>query len=1593
MGLWDFDWAGDTAKKLFNVLDKAGYAITDYAVKPVTRPVLALAYDSANVFDYLIADAYEGVFKPKEHRERLKREGAFGYLAEFGRQSIIANVVRGGDLGTGYLPAGTAGTAAMQRTFEDRAKIGKLPFTLGRGLAHPGVKLGLYSQDSWLHTAISGGVDAYKVFKNPTDVFNWLNVLKPAGTASASRVATANNKITQKQAFAELFDDLQERVLRTKEDVALTKRPLTEAEQLEAAHFNELTRRTVPNTSIDVDDPLLAGTKRSVNAYDSGMVYESLRPVVNDVLAGRLNEAGVVRDIAPYMIQNNYQRWKATAHGTEWAQELLDGVRSGELNAGQIWRTMLNREGPQAAAMLVTELKNPAATIDDVWRVLDQAVESFEPGFNLRKIGRTTIDAVRTGDGFVIKNEFQERGWRQLEMLPESTRVGLSNVAQSAKNLDNMMGSFGFDLASRNDWLSKFFVAASQSKDELFVFLREFEYVAVGDQLRQLTAPGTNKQLLDNDTIRELTSWTQKLADEVRSYTLNDVGENVPLPWIVGDGKGPLRYTQIMGDDYFIMPPRMVNEIIRITGSVGRFMEQGKAIPVLGKGFVAQDAMRKAAIAYMANYWKPARVAKPSHLVRIIPEEVLRGAASGIFEHPMEQLLAMTRWRGQSVTMGRDVLGRVVEGKIPNVVKMYKKVDDLSEKLAEAMRYQKDAAQGIELTRKQQKLVAQIDDLSKQISDLNAKIEADPQAIWDVLIGPRSRGALASATGEYAASYLQMVRRGVMQLPDKTLTSEKGAWVKGLAHQIVDMAYNQDYRRIAQQKLFDDDLININGVTKSVAGHIADGTTHPYTGQALDNDLDAVILWLFQGDGRRLFDGYFDNLANLKPGYKAGGYDNYATAAERVYTILNNDIAWITGFDQTLLDVISTGMFDGQRAVFRETTGRGKVNAELSKWIANTFINQPHSPRRVQFFPERMMTQQNMFTRQPLGVKNLWDKALRFYFEEAYGRASDFFARSPSWKANYWNRMEELVSLMTPEDAKRAVAMARKAKLTETRIERMEIQARLANGTGDLASADELSKIYAVEATNDLLYNANKRSLFGQQHRIMFGFFEAWREVTSTWLKLSAMNPRIPRNVAQFVDAQQDQGSFQTNYNGRQVFELPLTGKLAQFFIGKDRGIVRNFTVGTNAVNIALQMRPGFGPVMQVAVDQLLPNEPDYSWLREQIFPFGRTSNFETLFPLPPWVSQMAQGLDLLPGTKNNELVSDLAQWLTNYENNEYKKKAEIRAWQYLVSTYPDRYLGVDGMGKAKDEAEEIALKVTTLRGALAWAGPGAPITTWIANTEKGSINLAIVMDDLRRREDTAAKQGRPTFDVFGEWLKFWGANVWAYTGSLTESNIGGRLASREFNEWAQTNKKTIDRYPLSAGYLGPRSGDRSLDAWLEQSQAGWLKTKSLDDAIQYSQQQLGNYLYYSERDRLRNLMNPQQFAHPDVRRHMAERLNQIQSALPDFVKPGQSGAFATDRNNKQVLELRAIANNPDLQQNRTAQSLKEYFALVDQSIANTMRQNPKINIGNWTSHKDAAGLRIYIDSVLAPNLIAKNPDFRDVYEQVLSFQFVLDDE
>jgi hypothetical protein len=1570
-----YKWADKFLSSIVpNAIEKPIVEFDKKVIRPAVRYATAASMDAGSLLAWTGGEVWRNLTFQKPPKESPKE-----FLDKFTDQFIYGRMVKDDmDLGTGYIPGGRARYLADVGVAEERARVGAHSFTFGRAGLYPFVKANIIEEDSLPWKIATGIIDMAVAVKNPLDPFNMTPSYRPSGTSAASRVGPGGTSIVSKKQFVEQFENLERQVLAARQEVQATGRSLTKTEQDLAAKYADLTDNMAPNRTIEVPDPI-SGVAR-VPGHEGGTVYGRWRPLMDKALADAHNNMGAVRDVAPSLITNRYKQWRQSAEGTEWAQSLIDNVKSGELNEGEIWRTILNHEGIGAAARLAEAARKPGATTNDILNVVDELTSTFDQGFNIRNLGRSNYDTFRSGQGYVVKTQIQKFS-RLAEVLPENTKIGYGDPDQSARNLDDLMGVFGFKPAERNKWLTDFSAVINGNKSEFFEFMNRFQSEAIGQRLSQIEIPFSGgERFFTKDEIGQITSWANKLRDEITYYAYDDMMDKVPFAWFDGNGFGPARLSQQMADNYVVIPPQIVDDLVRVFGKMGGFLTTATEAPLVGKGFATYDEARRVLLSYVTDVWKPRVVAKPSHTFRLGIEEMFRVNTRGIMEHPTEWIYSIFR-----KTMQRDAMGNVIPSKIPDWEKFYKDLAEAEANLMHAQDIQLRANQAVQLTKEEQAYLKLLPKLDKEYNDLLAQAPNFEAKIYESLVGPRSRGANVM-TNEYAPLMEMSLRRGTAQFANKV--DDPQVWKNGMAQEITDMFMNPDYRRIAGQRLLPEDTITINGVTKKIDAHIKDGAIHPYTNQPLDNDLDAVKLWLFSGSGREYFNQYFENAYNLKPAYQNGGFDNYSVASQRVDEIFDNDIAHVTGGDKTLLEVVATGQYQGSRAVFRDGTGRGTVSPELADWIGNKFIALPHSPKLIITHPY-MGFEPDLFPRKNIFTKfaSALNTGYRFYFENIYGRVSDTFARSPLWKASYWNRMEELVVNMAPDDAKQLVSAANKANLLPSRLSRIAVQAELANGKGTLEGAERLAAAFATKTTNDIMVR-NPRGLISNQHKILVPFFNAFVESATTWMTATAQNPKIIRNTARLYDGAEQNGYITKNQYGDTVIELKGTGALASWLTRADQPI-SDFQVNVRNMNILTQMRPGVGFVVQYVLDKILPPTPNYDWLREYASPYGAPRPAEggvaTPF-IPPFLNQMLSYF----GTDKKKFDDAFQAFFGDPRQTEYYRRGVVAMHQYLINRHGEKYVGIEGWNESVEDAQQMMDIIQPYRAFIAAVGPGAPTTEYLAKTKVGLVPRNIVMRDLTVKEERARKEGRPAHTAFGEWLDTWGDMVWIYAGSTTKANIGGLLTTREFDNWARSNSGLFEKYPNVAGYLGPDGGNPDIDVWSSQVRSSYRDINTMEEAKRQADQQNGNYKYY----KFVESATPGQQKTQLFRDQRDALINDLKEQFPFWAAPGDNRGEYSQRNDRQIAELRLITKDKNLADEPTVMALKEYFDARDQSVANALSITPALTEENWkNNNKIGRPLRNHLRDVTAAAIIAKYPSFKRVWDQVLSFEFVADKE
>src|SRR5690606_34558532 len=148
------------------------------------------------------------------------------------------------------------------------------------------------------------------------------------------------------------------------------------------------------------------------------------------------------------------------------------------------------------------------------------------------------------------------------------------------------------------------------------------------------------------------------------------------------------------------------------------------------------------------------------------------------------------------------------------------------------------------------------------------------------------------------------------------------------------------------------------------------------------------------------------------------------------------------------------------------------------------------------------------------------DRAVENLFDHLMSKPTNHLSRSPVFKQLYWQRVEELVSFAPRSVGEDAIRAARQAGIGKDTLKRMAKRVVRASEPRleSVDDIDRLAKAHALDGTQKLLYDLQKRSQFFDMARVVFPFGEAWKEVVTAWARILYQNPASIRRAQQVVE-------------------------------------------------------------------------------------------------------------------------------------------------------------------------------------------------------------------------------------------------------------------------------------------------------------------------------------------------------------------------------------------------------------------------------------------------------------------------------------------
>ena len=414
-----------------------------------------------------------------------------------------------------------------------------------------------------------------------------------------------------------------------------------------------------------------------------------------------------------------------------------------------------------------------------------------------------------------------------------------------------------------------------------------------------------------------------------------------------------------------------------------------------------------------------------------------------------------------------------------------------------------------------------------------------------------------------------------------------------------------------------------------------------------------------------------------------------------------------------------------------------------------------------------------------------------------------------------------------------------------------------------LEQIDAYARGFALDETKRLFYNVSETSNFADIMKIISPFGQAWAEVMAAWYKNVLTNPNRLKNFGVTFKGIRDSDPdgdgkgfiYKDPVTGEMMYNYPfvsamaplITGGAAAFasqaLLGPRFGLRASGAAGliggaayglyagqraqaggaqpiisapVKSLNMALNVYPSVGPVVQIAANQILGDKPQFDDLRSILLPYGTyepTPSGIAEQLTPSWAKKMIEAIRANPD--NDRIFSDLY----------------MDAYRALFATGQYDLNSTDDMQVLRERAGQSARYMLGLRSLGQFLGPARPDVQYMVPTaykgtditiddvkymvENGNIPNNVLAKAFRQFQEEDFENAVPRF------LQTFGDQTMLYLRGTTESVSEGIEASETFGDWERVNGDFKDRNSLVYGYFAPTGSDFDLETYLRQIKSG----------------------------------------------------------------------------------------------------------------------------------------------------------------------------
>lgn len=551
-------------------------------------------------------------------------------------------------------------------------------------------------------------------------------------------------------------------------------------------------------------------------------------------------------------------------------------------------------------------------------------------------------------------------------------------------------------------------------------------------------------------------------------------------------------------------------------------------------------------------------------------------------------------------------------------------------------------------------------------------------------------------------------------------------------------------------------------------------------------------------------------------------------------TILNWDdyiesiqvrLAEITAGDDELLHAVARGRFtDG---LTLDTPNTTRINRRAVKRLEADFAGRgPEAISGDVAHHERALGR--VSSRVP---DDMYDRALERMYAMLGAVPTDRLSRSPAFRQFYWRRMQELLPYM--DEQAKATVLRNAEELADipkdpfhirlsayigdadsvTAPSQASLRRAAGAGTGDidLELADELAKHAALDNTRWLLYDVHKRGQFMDAMRIVFPFGEAWKEVITRWMQLTAQRPgTVIQRATQIVGATGSPQPFEDqvedpsqhgwifeNATGETVFTYPA----AEWFTSAATGVPVQLTGSFNGLTLMSSVLPGVGPVIQIpaSFSRRLRNDPALEGIRNALFPYGLGEN-----PTDSWATGGMATADAFLSPAAQRFLVGAVTTATGHGPGDDRMfmNSVFDVMRYNVSTGEYSTSSSREINRLVNESTRDAGILYMIRGLAGMVLPSAPIPEFQVEGNEGLLMLRALTERYRelQQEDFSTASQR--------FLDQYGQNLSLVMQSKTVPTTTMLPVTGEADRWVQSNPGIQTDFPLTFGLWAPAPDD-----------------------------------------------------------------------------------------------------------------------------------------------------------------------------------------